>query len=169
MKNIELLQVSEEAVGAILKKTRKYASNYGLFFKISNVSEEEVCVSVSQINPDAKKIFDKEELAEIVHDVFDENILPSHHLKIVCNTIDGAPTKDVDLNWIKRRMYQTSTKLKQMTKDFGLPKNGLDDFFNGTRPISKVERAMFYYYLEYRALLKEKGQDTSQFENEGTD
>jgi hypothetical protein len=169
MRNIELLELSEESADAIVKKMRKYTNIYGLLFKIFSASEDELAVSVSQINPDSKKLFDRDELIEIAHDVFDESLLPTQHLKVACNTIEAAPTKGVDPEWIKRRMYQTSTKLKQMARDFGFPKNGMDDYLNGTRPLSKVEKALFFYYLEYRALLKEKGQNTGQIEDEGED
>ncbi len=166
MRNLELLELSDESREAIVKKMRKYANSYGLIFKILSASEEELAVSLSQINPDSKKIFDKDELVEIAHDVFDEGLLPTQQLKVGSNTIEASPTKEVDIEWVKRRMYQTSTKLKQMTKDFGFPKNGLDDYFNGTRPIAKLEKAMFFYYLEYRALLKAQGLNVGQNEVE---
>lgn len=169
MRNIELLELNEESTSAIIKKMRKYSNNYGLLFKIITASESEVCVSVSQINPDSKKIFDQDELIEIAHDVFEENLLPSQQLKVSTNTIVAAPTKVVDVDWIKRRMYQSSTKLKQMAKDLGFPKNGLDDYLSGTRPYTKVEKAMFYYYLEYRALLKENGAQISENEPDDKD
>lgn len=169
MRNIELLELNEESTSAIIKKMRKYSNSYGLLFKIIAASETEVCISVSQINPDSKKIFDQEELVEIAHDVFEENLIPGQQLKITANTIVAAPTKVVDVDWIKRRMYQSSTKLKQMAKDLGFPKNGLDDYFGGNRPFTKVEKAMFYYYLEYRMLMKETGTQNGENEEDEKD
>ncbi len=154
MKNIELLELSQDTEHLILKKMKKYSNNYGLLFKIISVDENQILVSISQYNPDSKKIFDKEELVEIGLDVFEEHVLPSQKIIISTNTIEPAPARDVDVDWIKRRMYQTSTKITTMAKDLGLPKSAIEDFFNPKKPLNKMEKNLFFFYLEYRALLK---------------
>jgi hypothetical protein len=157
MRNIDSLEETygEEVAGNIIRKLKKYSFKYSLAIKILSVNPSEVYVSIAQVNADAKKIFDRDELAEIIHDLFDENILPSQELKMSIHTIEVSPLRDIDVEWVKRRMYQTSTKISQMSKDLGIPKTTIDAYLKSNAPFNKLEKGVFFYYLEYRNLLKQ--------------
>lgn len=154
MKSLMSYGINEDIAIVISKKIKKYHNQYSVFFKIYSRDDSHISLSITQLDSCCKKLFNAQELEQIAHEVFDPHLGDGRVLNIKAEPITPSPIMVLDVDWIKRKMYQSQTKSKMMAKDLGLQKNALDEYLNGNKELGRMEKSMFYYYLEYRQFVK---------------
>ncbi|MBK7694095.1 MAG: hypothetical protein IPI30_07190 [Saprospiraceae bacterium] len=103
-------------------------------------------IRAEQFKTSNAKYFSRSRIVEIVHETFDSALAPRtirvHPLTYIQNPCDIINDK---------YLHDLTGKLKISNKEFerafGIHKNEISKWINGSKPMGKMVRALFYYYL----------------------
>ena len=123
---------------------RRYSS---LEFKVTEAIPEQVTVLIAQAQSHAGNYFDTRRLVEIAHETFDDLVAP-RRLLVRPVPYQPSPTEVVTPEWIQKKALESGKKVKEIAHDIGVDASTVAAYKSGSKPLSGVVKAMFYYYFQ---------------------
>lgn len=148
MKNINLLNLSQENNTLLLKKLELHSRFSSISFRIVSVSDTEVILSVHQGPTMHQNKFDHKRLREIAHETFGDFLLQDQKLHVSIKVDVESPPDIVTPGWISEMMHVNNIRIKDIVTDTGIDKATISAFINNHKPLSHVTKAMFFYYFK---------------------
>jgi len=127
----------------------KHYSN--ILFKVVAVDENELIIFTQQGRNLSGNLADQETLMIRTVELF-MPYFPTRKLEIAILPELIPPIEDVNDFWIRQKMKDTRKQIKDIVNDTGLNKSYLSAIINGRKPISRINKAFFYYYFETKQL-----------------
>jgi hypothetical protein len=118
-------------------------------FKIIEINDKKVIIQAVQGKNAAEKYFEQKRLVEIVHETFDR-FFKGRTMNVHAVPFVESPANKVTAEWIRNKMTETGTKLKDMAVDTGVDYSYLSSLTNGSDPLSQPIKALFYYYFKLK-------------------
>lgn len=147
MKNIELLNLSQEQLDILLSRIdlqRRYAA---ISFRIVDVNDNEVVIVTHQDHSFHDNQFDHKRLREITRETF-EGFTNGRSVHVSIKGETQSPPDIVTPEWIQKQISTLGIKYKDIVKETGIHKATISAYANGLKPLSGVTRAMFYFYFK---------------------
>ena len=122
-----------------------------ILFDIIAVDKNVIIIITKQGRNLSGNLADDETLTTRTVELF-QPFLPSFNLDVHVSPKLIPPIEDVDDAWIRKKMNKTGKQIKDIVNDTGLNKSYLSAIVNGRKPISRINKAFFYYYFETKQL-----------------
>lgn len=156
IKNIHLLKphLSEKLISDLEQGASLYRRHSRITFKILRLADNVLTVETRQDKSPAENYLDGKTLYERTKELFAANELPEG-IKLHINTIPykPSPTEIITPEYIRHFLTDLKIKVKDVAADTGVDKTNISAWVNGTREMSQIVKAMFYYYLETKRTL----------------
>ncbi|ACT96718.1 hypothetical protein [Dyadobacter fermentans] len=157
IKNIHLLKnrLSESQLNDLEHGALLHRRHARITFKIVRFTDDVLTVETRQEKSPAGNYLDGKTLYQRTKELFQSNNLPGG-VKIHVNTIPyvPAPAQDVSPEFIRHYMTELKIKVRDIENETGLDSTNISAWINGTREMSNIVRAMFYYYIKHKEHLK---------------
>lgn len=162
---IDRLELSEEQrkrleAGAVL-----YKRHANITFLVVSYKNNHLTVKVKQEKNYTGKYATKNELIEKAKKLFSEFSTDFQPEKITVGAVPYTfPKSDqITPEYLKKELQKRSIRIKDIHEDTGIEVSNLSAWINDTRPMSKIVKNMFYFYL----LSKEKCKIHPNTDNNG--
>lgn len=156
MKGIELLSFLTDDQKKLLEVSEINYKRYGrIYISIVSFNGSVLVVKISQKDNEAQKYLSAKELRERAKDVF-EGIVPSNiklHIGAVPYTQDSM--SEISIEWIKEQQNKFGISDAELAKFVNIDQANLFRIFN-QRGLTKIHKALFYYFFKYFALSNQK-------------
>lgn len=146
VKNASALGLTSEQFQTLDTRAQLHRRYSSLEFKITDANQDNVTVLIAQDKSHAGNYFDVKRLIEIAHETFDDLVAPRRlHVRPV--PYQPPPTEIVTAEWIKKKALESGKKIKAIAHDLGVDPATVSAYKSGSKPLSGVVKAMFYYYF----------------------
>lgn len=156
MKGIELLSFLTDDQKKLLDVSEINYKRYGrIYISIVSFNGSMLVVKISQKENEAQKYLSAKELRERAKDVF-EGIVPDNtklHIGAVPYTQDSM--SEISIEWIKEQQNKFGISDAELAKFVNIDQANLFRIFN-QRGLTKIHKALFYYFFKYFALSNQK-------------
>lgn len=115
-------------------------------FKVVDVKPSAVIIQAAQGKSAAENYATGKRLIEIVRETFGR-FFPDHKINVQPIPYKVPAAYIVDDKWINAKMLGHGIKAKEISEDTGIDRTQLTALVNGTRPLSKPMKALFWYYF----------------------
>jgi len=122
-----------------------------IVFDIIAVDNNVIIIITKQGRNLSGNLADDETLTTRTVELF-QPFLPSFNLDVHVSPKLIPPIEDVDDAWIRENMNATGKQIKDIVSDTGLNKSYLSAIVNGHKPLSRINKAFFYYYFQSKQL-----------------
>lgn len=157
IKNIHLLKshLTEDQLSTLEHGASLHRRHARITFKILRFADNVLTVETRQDKSPAENYLDGKLLYQRTKELFKANNLPAD-IKLHINTIPykPSPTEVVTPEYVRHFMTDLKIKAKDIAADTGLDKTNISAWVNGTREMSQIVKAMFYYYLETKRTIE---------------
>lgn len=149
MKNIELLPIAADAQKRLSEFAIQYRKMARIFVEIVSFNGQRLIARVEQKEAVNDKILTKKELTERVREMFAGEIPADWKLTVSAVNYDRRDIDAVNAEWINNNMERLGLKAKDISSHTGLDKSSVSLYLSGVRPLTKLAKAAFYYFLKY--------------------
>jgi plasmid maintenance system antidote protein VapI len=149
MKNIEILQLSNETKKRLLTFAKMYRQNAHIVIEIVSFNDNRLIVRVEQKDLVNGKFLSKKELVDRIRDMFHGEIPETWKLVVSAVDYDRKDINDMSVEWIKKRMDKLSLKCKHVSVHTGIDKCTISSILNGNKELTKWHKVAFYYFFKY--------------------
>lgn len=149
MKNIELLPIPSDAQKRLSEFAAQYRKMARIFVEIVSFNGGRLIVRVEQKEAVNDKILTKKELTERVREMFAGEIPIDWKLTVSAVNFDRRDIDAVNAEWINTNMERLGLKAKDISSHTALDKSSVSLYLSGERPMSKLAKAAFYYFIKY--------------------
>lgn len=149
MKNIELLPIPYDAQKRLSEFAAQYRKMARIFVDIISFNGDRLIVRIEQKEAVNDKILTKKELTDRVREMFAGEIPADWKLTVSAVNFDRRDIDAVDAEWINASMERLGLKAKDISSHTALDKSSVSLYLSGERPLSKLAKVAFYYFLKY--------------------
>jgi hypothetical protein len=154
MKNIEILQLSNETKKRLTAFAKMYRQNAHIVIEIVSFKDNRLIVRIEQKDLVNEKFLSKKELVERVHDMFQGEIPETWKLVVSAVDYDRKDINDITVEWIKNRMNKLKLKGKHISVHTGIDKSTISSILHGNKELTKWHKVAFYYFFKYYEVTK---------------
>lgn len=149
VKNAAALDFNPEQLQILESRAHLHRRYSSIEFKILEADATHIVVRITQDKSFTGNYFDTKRLVEIAHETFDDLANGrAVHARPVPYQI--PPTNVVTSDWIKKKVQESGKKIKEISHELGVDANTISAYKNGSKPLSGVVQAMFYYYFQHK-------------------
>lgn len=148
IQNINYLEplLSVEQLIALDKAAAYHAEQSNINFKITSTSDQTLQVETTQGETSSGKYASEQTLAKRTEDLFKKS-MPEFKIVVSPSTLRPSLANLVNVPWIERKMLEKGLRIKQMAFETGIDRESISDWVTGKRSMSRIVKAMFYFYL----------------------
>lgn len=149
IKNIHLLSdVSVSDLDKIETAAFSKLKKSGIKLKVIENSNRKVVIEARQLKLRKGPYLSEREIEKRVLGIID-HFFAEKKVYVKAHIFKQAPSSIVDPLWINEKMVATGKKLKEIAQDTGIDYSQLSSLVNGSRGLSNVMKAMFWYYFKW--------------------
>jgi hypothetical protein len=149
IKNLHLINLPSDKLAKLDAGASLHEKMSNITFKILEVTEKAITVSVSQGKHLSENYANEKTLINRTHELFDRFFVDA---KIQVRAIPYTPNPitEIDAAWVKANMDKLNIRVTDMVNETGIDKTNLSAWATGARPMSQPVKAMFHYYFSFK-------------------
>ena len=138
--------LSAEQIRALEKAADQHQTESNISFFVNDVRDNILYIQTTQGETTSGKYASEATLIKRTEDVFKKHA--GHFaLDIYVQTFKPSPASVVTVEWIEQKMLEKGLRIKQIAFDTGIERETISDWVTGKRRMSKIVKALFYFYL----------------------
>ena len=138
--------ISSEEISKLEKGAERHRKASSITFTIKYADEHVTEIECRQDENKSGNYATEATLVKRTQELFSK-ILPHSQLVILPVTFRPSPASAVTPNWLDQKMNEKGIRIKQIAFDTGVDRESISDWVTGKRKMSRIVKAMFYYYL----------------------
>ena len=150
IKNIHLLHLENNDKERLEAGAKLHKRNSNITFKVISFKDGKKIIRVVQGKNSTEKYLDKNSLIEktkTLFNSFSENI-KFENLIVNAIVYEDHVINSITPDFLKKELQKRNIRIKDVQIAIGLEISNISAWVNGTRPMSTIVQAMFYFFLK---------------------
>ena len=150
IKNIHLLHLENNNKELLELGAKLYKRHSNITFKVISFTDGKKIIRVVQGKNSTEKYLDKKSLIEKTKSFFNSFSDNIKFENIIVNAIvyEDHVINTITPDYLKKELQKRNIRIKDVQIATGLETSNISAWVNGTRPMSNIVRAMFYFLLK---------------------
>lgn len=152
--NIDRLDLSEDQLSKLVKISNGARRSFSMTWSVLKADDEQVLVSAKQHKPNSGNIMSSSEIVKASKQIF-EMFSGGRDLHISPVVYKELPTDIVTSKWLNDQMTKFGISTKKLAEMISIDRSYLSGITSGAKPLSKVNRSLFFHFFKVLELRKE--------------
>lgn len=139
-------QLTQKQLDQLEKAAHIHKSQSNIEFNILMVEDGILQILVQQLENRSGKYANRSTLTKRVHEVFDK-WMPAYKIQVQVQEFRPSVAAVVSPKWLEQMMEEKGVRIKQVAFDTGVDRESIAGWVSGTRTMSQIVKAMFYFYF----------------------